>query len=50
MSTAEKYVTAAFLVVLAVLCLYLVIFTFRVSRLERDVGELTTSWPKRQDL
>jgi hypothetical protein len=39
-STAEKYVTAAYLVVLAVLLVYLVIYAFKLSRLEREVGKL----------
>jgi hypothetical protein len=39
-TTAEKYVTAAYLVVLAVLLAYLVIYAFKLSRLEREVGEL----------
>ena len=40
MSSAEKYVTAAYLVVLGVLLAYLVIYAFKLSRLEREVGEL----------
>ena len=40
MTSAEKYVTAAYLVVLGVLLAYLVIFAFKLSRLEREVGEL----------
>jgi hypothetical protein len=40
MSTAEKYVTAAYLVVLAVVLLYVVIYSFRMSRLSREVAEL----------
>ena len=40
MPSAEKYVTAAYLVVLAVLLAYLVIYAFKLSRLEREVGEL----------
>jgi hypothetical protein len=39
-TTAEKYVTAAYLVVLAVVLLYVVIYAFRMARLERDVAEL----------
>jgi hypothetical protein len=39
-TTAEKYVTAAYLVVLGVLLAYLVIYAFKLSRLEREVGEL----------
>ncbi|MCC6224316.1 MAG: hypothetical protein IT201_12605 [Thermoleophilia bacterium] len=40
MTTAEKYVTAAYLVVLGVVLLYVVIYSFRMSRLEREVREL----------
>ena len=40
MTTAEKYVTAAYLVVLAVVLLYVVIYSFKLSRLEREVAEL----------
>ena len=40
MSSAETYVTAAYLVVLAVVLAYLVIYAFKLSRLEREVGEL----------
>ncbi len=41
MTTAEKYVTAAYLVVLAVVLLYVVLYAFKISRLEREVAELT---------
>ena len=40
MSTTEKYVTAAYLVVLAVVLLYVVIYAFKLGRLEREVTEL----------
>ena len=40
MTSAEKYVTAAYLVVLAVVLAYLVIYAFKLSRLEREAGEL----------
>jgi hypothetical protein len=39
-TTAEKYVTAAYLVVLAVVLLYVVIYSFKISRLERELSEL----------
>jgi hypothetical protein len=39
-TTAEKYVTAAYLVVLAVVLAYVVIYAFKLSRLEREVSEL----------
>ena len=39
MTTSEKYVTAAYLVVLAVVLLYVVLYTLKLSRLEREVAE-----------
>jgi hypothetical protein len=39
-TTAEKYVTAAYLVVLAVILLYVVLYAFKLARLEREVAEL----------
>ena len=39
-TTAEKYVTAAYLVVLAAVLLYVVIYAFRMSRLERELPRL----------
>jgi hypothetical protein len=38
MTTAEKYVTAAYLVFLGILLLYVVIYSTKVARLERDVA------------
>ena len=40
MSTAEKYVTAAYLVVLAVILLYVVIYSFKMARLSQEIAEL----------
>ena len=40
MTTAEKYVTAAYLVVLAVVLLYVAIYAFKLARLEREVARL----------
>ena len=40
-TTSEKYVTGAYLVVLAVVLLYVVLYSFKLSRLERQVAELT---------
>lgn len=40
MTTAEKYVTAAYLVVLAMVILYVVIYAFKMARLQREVEEL----------
>jgi hypothetical protein len=39
-TTAEKYVTAAYLVVLAVVLLYVVIYAFKMARLQREVTQL----------
>ena len=41
MTTPEKYVTAAYLVLLAAVLLYLVIIALKVSRLEQELAELT---------
>ena len=41
MSTGDKYVAAAYLVVFAAVLLYLVIISLKVTRLERDLAELT---------
>jgi CcmD family protein len=40
MTTAEKYVTAAYLVVFAVVLVYVLIMATKLARLEREVGEL----------
>lgn len=40
MTTSETYVTAAFLVFLAAVLLYVVIYAFKISRLSREVAEL----------
>jgi hypothetical protein len=48
-SSAEKYVTAAYLVVLAVILAYLVIYAFKLSRLEREVGELAELARRRRE-
>jgi cytochrome c biogenesis protein ResB len=49
-TTAEKYVSAAYLVFLAVLLVYLVICSAKVARLEREVAELTQGPSVRADL
>ena len=43
MTTAEKYVTAAYCVVFGVVLLYVVIIAMKLQRLEREVDELTRS-------
>jgi hypothetical protein len=48
-STAEKYVTAAYLVVLAVVLLYVVLYAFKLGRLEREVDELAELARRRED-
>jgi CcmD family protein len=40
-STAEKYVAAAYLVVFATVLAYVLIIALKLVRLEREVGELT---------
>jgi CcmD family protein len=40
MTTAEKYVTAAYCVVFALVLLYVVIIALKVQRMERDVEAL----------
>lgn len=49
MSTAEKYVTAAYLVVLAVVLAYVVIYSTKLARLERELAELAEQARKRDD-
>jgi CcmD family protein len=39
-TTAEKYVTAAYCVVLALVLAYVVIIALKLQRLEREVDEL----------
>jgi hypothetical protein len=39
-TSAEKYVTAAYLVVLAMILLYVVIYAFKLARLGREVEEI----------
>ena len=41
MSTAEKYVTGAYLVLLGSLLVYLLIIALKVSRLEQELMDLT---------
>ena len=40
MSSGEKYLWAAYLVVLATVLVYVVIISAKLARLEREVGEL----------
>jgi hypothetical protein len=48
-TSAERYVTAAYLVVLGVVLAYIVIYAFKLSRLEREVGELTELARRRKE-
>jgi CcmD family protein len=48
-STEEKYVAAAYLVVFAFVLLYLVIMALKLTRLEREVGELAELARRRRD-
>jgi CcmD family protein len=49
MTTEEKYVAAAYLVVFAFVLVYFVIMALKLARLEREVGELTELARKRSD-
>jgi heme exporter protein D len=49
MSSGERYVFAAYAVVLAAVLLYLVIIALKVSRLERDLAELARLARKRAE-
>ena len=40
MTTEETYVTAAYAVVLGAVLLYVVIYAFKMARLQREVSEL----------
>jgi len=44
-TTAEKYVTAAYCVVFAVVLAYVLIMALKLQRLERDVDELASRVP-----
>ena len=45
MTTSEKYVTAAYCVVFAVVLVYLLIMALKLQRLEREVDELAARVP-----
>ncbi len=49
MTTAEKYVTAAYCVIFAAVLVYVVIIALKVQRLERDVDELERRETKAED-
>jgi CcmD family protein len=48
-STGERYLAAAYLVVFAAVLVYLVIIALKVGRLERDLTELTELARRRAD-
>ena len=45
MTTAEKYVTAAYCVVFAVVLVYVLIMALKLQRLEREVDEIAARVP-----
>ena len=49
MSSGEKYLSAAYVVVLLTVLGYLLIHTLRLSRLEREIAELTERALARRD-
>ena len=49
MTTAEKYVTAAYLVLFAAVLVYVLIIGTKLARLQRDVAELARLVRERRD-
>jgi CcmD family protein len=49
MTTAEKYVTAAYCVVFGVVLAYVLIIALKLNRLEREVDELERREPKQAE-
>jgi CcmD family protein len=49
MTTAEKYVTAAYCGVFALVLLYVVIIALKLKRLEREVDELAARTEREPD-
>ena len=49
MTTAEKYATAAYLVVLGIILLYVILYSFKLQRMERELTELTELARRRPD-
>jgi CcmD family protein len=49
MTAEEKYVAAAYLVVFAFLLVYVLLIGLKLTRLERDVEELTRLAAERKD-
>lgn len=48
MTTSEKYVTAAYLVFLGIVLLYVVIYSAKIARLEREVAQVVRRDPERR--
>ncbi len=48
MTTAEKYVTAAYLVLLAALLVYVLIIALKVGRLEQELADLARAAREKQ--
>jgi CcmD family protein len=48
-TTSEKYVTAAYCVVFAVVLAYVLIMALKLQRLEREVDELAERVPEEDD-
>ena len=49
MTTAEKYVTAAYCVVFAIVLVYVAIIALKLQRLEREVDELVQRTPAAEE-
>ena len=49
MTTDEKYVTAAYLVLLGALLVYVLIITLKVGRLEQELAELARAAREKQN-
>jgi CcmD family protein len=49
MTTAEKYVTAAYCVVFAIVLAYVLIIALKLQRLEREVDELAGRAPATEE-
>jgi CcmD family protein len=49
MTNGEKYVTAAYCVIFAVVLVYVVLIALKLQRLERDVAELERRDAKTED-
>jgi CcmD family protein len=48
-TTAEKYVTAAYCVVFAVVLVYVLIMALKLQRLEREVDDIAARVPAEDD-